>query len=844
MPTRMQQRGITSIKRPSPFASVGRQATTSTSILDNKNSRETRQNSVRPPVSTKSKRLNSLPPPVSSYDHGNSLKNHESPESSGALNNVQTNTSKLTEKITGLAEKGKLQKVEIDRQKLIISGLQRNLEHMTTSNRKDKQIIEELNMKIYQLKKREGQTSDLLYSPSSAKSMEQKHTQQIENLKIKFINDYNALEHKHDVNEKILKEAQHMNRMYNERIKQFEKDLLSKSSTEVTFKKQMETVSAHAKRMVDENRKLKDQLKSTINAKEEIQKLKLQIVESQNECTEYLKKLENLNYYNTEKNKKLEQCEHDIAMIKRAKESEVQRRKKAIKDLSAKSANLSQLKKEFDASNKVIADLKGRLHDFELLKKKEVDVLKKKNEMLNDDLNLTIKEKNELQETLNKMKQNYKILEISASRNSTKIPDIENRLQEMQRNYINMKMDRDLFSQQLDNLQRQQKKLVADYEKEKNILKNDNKLLKEQITSLQTGKSSDKTEYENQIQRLHNFLKSTKEEASRGIKNAQIQVDDIQNQCNDLSEQLKTQRNLTSSECERANDALKKLKHIEKERESELKQIAFLERQLEDQRASSANESRRAETALEEASRCRDRYENEHDRAQNLTGELSELRHAHLKLSEKYQEEKLLAGEKNDLHIRYEKERDVAQAALAELKNAMNELTTLYEKVQYESKEKDFLFQKKQDELHAIEQKYNELLHDAADSKENARLANKLKETEKELRNTLAKIIKTEEATESAFTCLKCMNIFDNPITCIPCGHSFCEKCVTQYNKQNPTTNNRKDKCCPECNDVKAAATKKVDYYIQNELLENLSSRFLFRKQAIESLNIMVGALK
>ena len=112
---------------------------------------------------------------MSNYERGGVLKNHENPESSGALNSVQTNTSKLTEKITGLAEKGKLQKVEIDRQKLIISGLQRNLEHMTTSSKKDKQIIEELNMKIYQLKKSEGQTSDLLYSPNSAKSMEQKH---------------------------------------------------------------------------------------------------------------------------------------------------------------------------------------------------------------------------------------------------------------------------------------------------------------------------------------------------------------------------------------------------------------------------------------------------------------------------------------------------------------------------------------------------------------------------------------------------------------------------------------------------------------------------------------------
>ena len=157
---------------------------------------------------------------------------------------------------------------------------------------------------------------------------------------------------------------------------------------------------------------------------------------------------------------------------------------------------------------------------------------------------------------------------------------------------------------------------------------------------------------------------------------------------------------------------MQKLSAIEKERESEVQQIAFLERQLEDQRASSASESRRAESALEEASRCRDRYDNEHDRAQILTGELSELRHAHLKLSEKVQELKLQSGENNDMYIRYEKERDIAQAALAELQNAMKEQAKLYEKVQYESKEKDFLFEKKQKELHEVQTKYNELLNE------------------------------------------------------------------------------------------------------------------------------------
>lgn len=53
----------------------------------------------------------------------------------------------------------------------------------------------------------------------------------------------------------------------------------------------------------------------------------------------------------------------------------------------------------------------------------------------------------------------------------------------------------------------------------------------------------------------------------------------------------------------------------------------------------------------------------------------------------------------------------------------------------------------------------------------------KIKEREKQLQTTLERLIKTEEATEGALTCMICMNLFDNPVICLPCGHVYCNNC-------------------------------------------------------------------
>ena len=86
-------------------------------------------------------------------------------------------------------------------------------------------------------------------------------------------------------------------------------------------------------------------------------------------------------------------------------------------------------------------------------------------------------------------------------------------------------------------------------------------------------------------------------------------------------------------------------------------------------------------------------------------------------------------------------------------------------------------------------------------------------------------------------------------VTCIPCGHSFCETCleaacVPVYDAERRSGRNSGESesgsGCPECQGDEKGRT---EYYIENQLLENLCARYIFRKQAISSLKNMTNAL-
>ena len=102
---------------------------------------------------------------------------------------------------------------------------------------------------------------------------------------------------------------------------------------------------------------------------------------------------------------------------------------------------------------------------------------------------------------------------------------------------------------------------------------------------------------------------------------------------------------------------------------------------------------------------------------------------------------------------------------------------------------------------------------------------------EAQLAAAMAKVMSAEEAMEACLSCMCCMELLKEPTTCVPCGHTFCAKCLKERGGS-----------CPECIDADGAVPLSIYPSVQVTNLETLASKFEFQKQALAAMATAAAA--
>lgn len=101
-------------------------------------------------------------------------------------------------------------------------------------------------------------------------------------------------------------------------------------------------------------------------------------------------------------------------------------------------------------------------------------------------------------------------------------------------------------------------------------------------------------------------------------------------------------------------------------------------------------------------------------------------------------------------------------------------------------------------------------------------------------------LIAAEEASESTYSCPLCFQLFQQPLTCTPCGHTFCENCIKKHPRNlsvfkgdNSGLNSGHMKAsffCPECR------SHCCDGLLETKCILDLSSKFQYKKKILRDI--------
>jgi chromosome segregation ATPase len=202
---------------------------------------------------------------------------------------------------------------------------------------------------------------------------------------------------------------------------------------------------------------------------------------------------------------------------------------------------------------------------------------------------------------------------------------------------------------------------------------------------------------------------------------------------------------------------------------------------------------------------------------QQLVGQMSQLR----------KQFDLVCVERTEIQAEVQstaKSHDARTEALAEQKTLFAAQSSELEKAISHAKALQEQLTDTQSQLHTQEQSIQ-------DAVANKAMLDHMQAVSHDVSGVVQQLTKSAKAQEASFTCSKCIELLNNPLTLIPCGHSFCATCV---DIKEDAKGNAVDLVC-ECG---VPAT----FLLENEMLQSLASKLVYSRQSLEKITSRLSA--
>ncbi|KAE9086073.1 hypothetical protein PF010_g20228 [Phytophthora fragariae] len=236
--------------------------------------------------------------------------------------------------------------------------------------------------------------------------------------------------------------------------------------------------------------------------------------------------------------------------------------------------------------------------------------------------------------------------------------------------------------------------------------------------------------------------------------------------------------------------------------------------------ADTASELEEARTELEETT----------SELEDLRSRLEELQHKFDGLEKKNED---LQQNQGQMELGYKRtvsrERYKSESFQSQLRLLQNENSELSEKVETLCKELT-----KEQQLNDAQMLEMTELKQRVLSREAIYL---LRKTQDSLEQTVNSLLEAEHASESTFTCLQCMQLFTQPMTLAPCGHTYCAACLAKCGSVDVPSS-------ISCKMCESGTKKETECIFPNYALADLTARFIFRQQSLASLTTMCLSLR